>query len=116
MARRDDLKIFAEKHQLKMITIKRSHCLPTSQEKLVERAVETVLETDYGNFTIMIYKNAIDDLEHLALVYGTVAGKENVLVRAHSECMTGDVFHSTHCDCRKQLDAAMKMIAEEKKE
>ncbi|MEK7524449.1 MAG: bifunctional 3,4-dihydroxy-2-butanone-4-phosphate synthase/GTP cyclohydrolase II [Patescibacteria group bacterium] len=115
MARRDDLKIFAEKHQLKMITIKDLIAYRRLKEKLVERAVETVLETEYGNFTIMIYRNVVDNLEHLALVYGTVEGEENVLVRAHSECMTGDVFHSTHCDCRKQLDGAMQMIAEEKK-
>ncbi|OGJ43216.1 bifunctional 3,4-dihydroxy-2-butanone 4-phosphate synthase/GTP cyclohydrolase II [Candidatus Peregrinibacteria bacterium RIFCSPLOWO2_02_FULL_48_14] len=114
MARRDDLQKFAEKHGLKMITIKDLIAYRRLKEKLVQRAVETELETEHGNFTIMIYKNGVDDLEHLALVYGNVEGKENVLVRAHSECMTGDVFHSTHCDCRKQLDAAMRMIAREK--
>ncbi len=112
MARRDDLKLFAEKHGLTMITIKDLIAYRRLKEKLVEREVETDLDTEFGTFKIIIYKNAIDNREHLMLVKGDVTGKENVLVRAHSECMTGDVFHSVHCDCGPQLEAAMKMISE----
>ncbi|MFA4814539.1 MAG: bifunctional 3,4-dihydroxy-2-butanone-4-phosphate synthase/GTP cyclohydrolase II [Candidatus Gracilibacteria bacterium] len=112
MARRDDLKTFAEKHGLPMITIKDLIAYRRLKEKFVTREVETELETEYGTFKIIVYKNIVDDCEHLVLVKGDIAGKENVLVRAHSECMTGDVFHSIHCDCRSQLSAAMKMIAE----
>lgn len=112
MARRDDLKAFANKHELKIITIKDLIAYRRLKEKLVNREVETVLETEFGNFRIMVYSNQIDEREHLLLVKGNPEGKENVLVRAHSECMTGDVFHSVHCDCRKQLTAAMKLIEE----
>lgn len=112
MARRDDLKLFAEKHGLMMITIKDLIAYRRLKETLVEREVETALETEYGNFKIIVYSNSIDDREHLVLVKGEVAGKENVLVRAHSECLTGDIFHSVHCDCGPQLNAAMKMIAD----
>lgn len=112
MARRDDLKLFAEKHGLTMITIKDLIAYRRLKEKLVEREVETDLDTEFGTFKIIIYKNAIDNREHLMLVKGDVTDKENVLVRAHSECMTGDVFHSVHCDCGPQLEAAMKMISE----
>lgn len=113
MARRDDLEQFAEKHGLKMITIKDLIAYRRLKEKLVQREVETTLETEYGSFRIFVYSNAIDKLEHVLLVKGDVSGKKNVLVRAHSECMTGDVFHSIHCDCRSQLDAAMKLISKE---
>lgn len=112
MARRDDLVKFAKKHGLKMITIKDLIAYQRLKESLVKREVETLLETEYGKFTIIVYSNSIDSFEHLALVCGKVDGKENVLVRAHSECMTGDVFHSLHCDCGNQLNAAMKIIAE----
>ncbi len=112
MARRDDLKLFAEKHNLAMITIKDLIAYRRLKEKLVVREVETELDTEFGTFKIIIYKNAIDNRENLVLVKGDVAGKENVLVRAHSECMTGDVFHSVHCDCGPQLEAAMKMISD----
>ncbi|MFA6024633.1 MAG: bifunctional 3,4-dihydroxy-2-butanone-4-phosphate synthase/GTP cyclohydrolase II [Candidatus Gracilibacteria bacterium] len=112
MARRDDLKLFAEKHGLAMITIKDLIAYRRLKEKLIQKEVETDLETEYGPFKIMVYSNSIDNSESLLLVKGSVEGKENVLVRAHSECMTGDVFHSLHCDCGKQLAAAMKMIAD----
>lgn len=110
MARRDDLEIFAQKHGLKMITIKDLIAYRRLKEKLITREVETRLETEFGPFQIFIYSNAIDHLEHILLVKGDVQGKENVLVRAHSECMTGDVFHSLYCDCGPQLTAAMKQI------
>lgn len=110
MARRDDLEIFAQKHGLKMITIKDLIAYRRLKEKLITREVETRLETEFGPFQIFIYSNAIDHMEHILLVKGDVQGKENVLVRAHSECMTGDVFHSLYCDCGPQLTAAMKQI------
>jgi 3,4-dihydroxy 2-butanone 4-phosphate synthase/GTP cyclohydrolase II len=113
MARRDDLFDFAKKHGLKIITIQDLIAYRRLKEKLVNREVESSLETEYGNFRILVYSNAIDQQEHLLLVKGAVEGKENVLVRAHSECMTGDVFHSLHCDCRAQLDAALKLIGKE---
>lgn len=113
MARRDDLIEFAKKHDLKMITIQDLIAYRRLKEKLVTREVETELETEYGTFKVIVYSNRIDDREHLLLVYGELEGKENVLVRAHSECLTGDVFHSLHCDCRPQLDSALKTIAKE---
>lgn len=113
MARRDDLLEFAKKHDLKMITIQDLIAYRRLKEKLVTREVETELETEYGTFKVIVYSNLIDDREHLLLVYGDVEGKENVLVRAHSECLTGDVFHSLHCDCHPQLDSALKSVAKE---
>lgn len=113
MARREDLELFAQRHGLPMITIQALIAYRRLKENLVQKEVETVLETEYGPFKIAIYSNAIDDLEHVALIKGEPAGKKNVLVRAHSECMTGDVFHSLHCDCGAQLDAALKAIAKE---
>ena len=111
MARRDDLLEFAKEHGLKMITIQDLIAYRRLKEKLVTREVETMLQTEYGEFKIMVYSNCIDKSEHVLLVKGDVNGKENVLVRAHSECMTGDVFHSQYCDCGPQLDAALKQIA-----
>lgn len=112
MARVDDLKEFAKKHNLKIITIKDLICYRRQSEKLVEREVETKLETEWGEFKIIVYSNEIDNKEHLALIKGNPEGKKDVLVRVHSECMTGDVFKSMYCDCGKQLDFAMKKIAE----
>lgn len=110
MARKDDLEIFAKKHKLSMISIKDLIAYRRLKEKLVKREVESNLETEYGPFQILVYSNSIDEKEHLALVKGSVQGKENVLVRAHSECITGDIFHSLHCDCGRQLTAAMREI------
>ena len=112
MARVDDLKEFAKKHSLKIITIKDLICYRRQSEKLVEREVETKLETEWGEFKIIVYSNQIDNKEHLALIKGNPEGKKDVLVRVHSECMTGDVFKSMYCDCGKQLDYAMKKISE----
>ena len=88
-----------------------SHRLQT--ERLVHRVAEARLPTPHGEFTIIGYRNDVDQAEHVALVYGQVAGRENVLVRMHSKCLTGDVFHSGRCDCGWQLNNAMRMIAEE---
>lgn len=112
MARRDDLLEFAKEHDLRMITIQDLIAYRRLKEKLITLEVETELQTEFGEFTIRVYSNCIDDSEHVLLIKGDVAGKENVLVRAHSECMTGDVFHSEFCDCGPQLDAAMEKIAE----
>lgn len=113
MARRDDLFEYARKHQLPIITIKDLIAYRREMEKLVRREVETELNTEFGRFKLIAYQNDIDDRTHIVLMMGEIEGKENVLVRAHSECMTGDVFHSLHCDCHPQLEAAMKLIAEE---
>jgi 3,4-dihydroxy 2-butanone 4-phosphate synthase/GTP cyclohydrolase II len=82
------------------------------KEKLVHRVAETKLPTTYGEFTCIAYKAITDPDEHIALVYGDVAGDDPVLVRVHSQCVTGDVFGSQRCDCGEQLEMAMKMIAE----
>ncbi|MEK7146116.1 MAG: bifunctional 3,4-dihydroxy-2-butanone-4-phosphate synthase/GTP cyclohydrolase II [Patescibacteria group bacterium] len=112
MARLDDLKEFAKKHKLHIISIQDLIAYRRHNEKLVKREVETDLDTEFGTFKMIVYSNCIDQREHIALVYGEVENKKNILVRAHSECMTGDVFYSLHCDCRSQLNGAMKKIAE----
>lgn len=112
MARRDDLKHFAAGNDLKMITIQDLIAYRRLKESLISSEVETILDTEYGPFKMLVFKTAIDDHEHIALVKGSVEGKPDVWVRAHSECMTGDVFHSVHCDCGNQLKEAMRLIAE----
>lgn len=113
MARVDYLLEYAKKHNLKIITIKDLIAYRRKNEKLVNLEVETELETEYGKFTIMVYSNQIDGKEHVILKMGDVSNKKDVLVRVHSECMTGDVFHSLKCDCRPQFDSAMEKIAKE---
>ncbi|PJB88990.1 GTP cyclohydrolase II, partial [Candidatus Peregrinibacteria bacterium CG_4_9_14_0_8_um_filter_44_15] len=78
--------------------------------KLIEKSIETDLATEYGEMRMIVYKSLIDGKEHVALVKGNIKGKKNVLVRVHSECMTGDLFKSTQCDCQSQLDASLKII------
>lgn len=114
MARLPDLIDFAKKHELKIISIEDLIQYRRQQEKLIEKMVETNLETIYGSFKIMIYKENLTGAEHVALVHGHVKGEKNVLVRAHSECMTGDVFGSLHCDCNPQLQASLEMIQSQK--
>ncbi|MGA7396605.1 MAG: bifunctional 3,4-dihydroxy-2-butanone-4-phosphate synthase/GTP cyclohydrolase II [Solirubrobacterales bacterium] len=113
MARVDDLKTYAAKHELKMITIADLIKYRRKNEKLVERVVATGLPTTYGDFRAVGYRSLIDDKHHVAMVKGDVDTGEPVLVRVHSECLTGDVFHSMRCDCGEQLAAAMAMIEEE---
>jgi 3,4-dihydroxy 2-butanone 4-phosphate synthase/GTP cyclohydrolase II len=84
-------------------------------EKLVERVVSTALPTAYGEFAAVGYRSLIDDKHHVAMVKGDVSGEEDVLIRVHSECLTGDVFHSLRCDCGEQLEAALAMIEREGK-
>lgn len=111
MARLPDLLKFAKKHELKIISIEELIEYRRRTTQLIERLVETDLETKYGTFKIFVYKEKCTEAEHVALVHGDIAEKKEVLVRAHSECMTGDVFGSVHCDCNAQLHAAMRRIA-----
>ena len=113
MARVDDLVPYAEEHGLLMITISDLIEYRRHTERLVERGGQARLPTVYGEWTAVGYHSLIDGKHHLALVKGDVAGKENVLVRVHSECLTGDVFGSLRCDCGEQLAAAMKIIDDE---
>ena len=113
MARVPDLVAYCEVHGLKMITIKDLIVYRRRSDKLVERVVSTQLPTDYGIFEAVGYRSLVDDKHHVALVKGDIAGREDVLVRVHSECLTGDVFHSQRCDCGGQLVAALTMIEQE---
>jgi 3,4-dihydroxy 2-butanone 4-phosphate synthase / GTP cyclohydrolase II len=112
MARLPELLKFARKHRLKICTMADLIEYRRTREKLVERVEVVQLPTDYGNFDLVLYRSRLDDQHHLALVYGDVAGKAKVLVRVHSECLTGDVFGSRRCDCGSQLHQAMRQVAE----
>ena len=113
MARVDDLVGYATKHGLKMITIADLIAYRRENEKLVERVVSTALPTSFGDFRAVGFRSLVDDKHHVAMVKGEVDTGEPVLVRVHSECLTGDVFHSMRCDCGEPLAAAMAMIEEE---
>ena len=113
MARRPELEEFADEHDLLMLTVADIVSHRLKNERLVHRVAEAELPTPYGDFRIVGYSNDVDDREHVALVRGDVEEQENVLVRVHSKCLTGDVFHSRRCDCGLQLDAAMRQITEE---
>jgi 3,4-dihydroxy 2-butanone 4-phosphate synthase / GTP cyclohydrolase II len=112
MARLPELLKFAKKHRLKIYTIADLIQFRRTREKLVERVEVVKLPTDYGDFSLYLYHSKADKQDHLALVCGNVAGKSNVLVRVHSECLTGDVFGSRRCDCGPQLHQAMRQVAE----
>jgi len=112
MARMPQLKEFAKRHQLKIVTIADLVAYRMRTEMLVRRAADTRLPTAFGEFQSIVYENDVDQANHIALVMGTINPEEPVLVRVHSECLTGDVFGSQRCDCGDQLHAAMKMIAE----
>ena len=114
-ARRPELERFAAQHGLTFITVAQlvAHRLQT--ERLVHRVAEARLPTETGVWRVIGYKNDVDSHEHIALVLGDVGSDQSVLVRMHSKCLTGDVFHSLRCDCGWQLDTAMKMIAKEGK-
>jgi 3,4-dihydroxy 2-butanone 4-phosphate synthase/GTP cyclohydrolase II len=114
MARMADLEKFAEKHDLKIATIADLVAYRLREDTLVQRAVEARVPTEHaGVFKAVVYSNSVDNLDHLALVKGDISKAERVLVRVHSECLTGDVFGSARCDCGLQLNAAMKMIDQE---
>ncbi len=112
MARLPELLKFAKRHRLKICSIADLIQFRRTREKLVERIEVVKLPTDYGDFNLYLYHSKIDEQDHLALVCGEVAGKRNVLVRVHSECLTGDVFGSRRCDCGPQLHQAMRQVAE----
>jgi len=113
MARLPELEAFAEEHGLLMISIADLIRHRRQNEKLVRRVAEARIPTQYGEFTCYAYESVLNQDMHLALVMGAVQGEDDVLVRVHSECLTGDVFGSLRCDCGWQKDAAMKRIAEE---
>ena len=113
MARVSDLTKYAEQHGLLMITVAEIIEHRRRTENLIERGTPARLPTPWGEFTAIGYRSVVDGKEHLALVMGDVAGRDDVLVRVHSECLTGDVFGSLRCDCGEQLHAAMRMVAEE---
>jgi len=113
MARVPDLEGFCAKHDMKMITVADLIEYRRRQDKLVQREVEVRLPTAYGDFRAVAYRSLVDNKHHIALVKGEVDGADDVLVRVHSECLTGDVFHSLRCDCGEQLESALSMIEAE---
>jgi 3,4-dihydroxy 2-butanone 4-phosphate synthase / GTP cyclohydrolase II len=113
MARRPELERVAAEHGLTFITVAQLVEYRLAKERLVHRVAEARLPTPFGEFRIIAYRNDVDQAEHVALVYGDVAGRRDVLVRMHSKCLTGDVFGSARCDCGWQLHAAMRTIAEQ---
>jgi 3,4-dihydroxy 2-butanone 4-phosphate synthase/GTP cyclohydrolase II len=111
MARKDDLELFANKHNLKIITVKDLIAYRMSKESLVKKGAQAKMPTKYGDFNILVYENIIDGKEHVAMVFGKINPDEIIPVRVHSECLTGDVFGSKRCDCGEQLQNALYMIA-----
>jgi 3,4-dihydroxy 2-butanone 4-phosphate synthase/GTP cyclohydrolase II len=113
MARVPDLEKFSKEHDVKLVTVAQIIEYRHAYETQVSCAVETKLPTPFGEFRLRAYENEIDDLTHVALVMGEPEGKDDVLVRVHSACLTGDALHSLRCDCGEQLEAAMEIIAAE---
>jgi 3,4-dihydroxy 2-butanone 4-phosphate synthase/GTP cyclohydrolase II len=113
MARVDDLAGYCARHELKMITIADLIAYRRRHDKLVERVAAAQLPTAFGEFEVVGYRSLVDEKHHVALVKGEVSGRGDVLVRVHSECLTGDVFHSLRCDCGEQLESALAMIEAE---
>jgi 3,4-dihydroxy 2-butanone 4-phosphate synthase/GTP cyclohydrolase II len=113
-ARRPQLEAFARKHALTFVTVAQLVAHRLGTERLVHRVAEARLPTeDHGSWRIVGYRNDVDDHEHVALIYGELGHGEDVMVRMHSKCLTGDVFHSMRCDCGWQLDTAMRMMVAE---
>jgi len=115
MARVPDLIPYCERHGLKLVTVADLIEYRRRTEKLVERTTSVRLPTAYGEFTAVAFRERLTGKHHLALVRGDVDGVQNVLVRVHSECLTGDVFHSLRCDCGEQLEQALQQIAREER-
>src|SRR5439155_5361919 len=115
MARVPDLVEYCERHGLKMITVADLIEYRRRTEKLVERMTSVRLPTAYGEFTAIAFREQLTGKHHVALVRGEIEGAENVLVRVHSECLTGDVFHSLRCDCGEQLELALERIGAEER-
>ncbi len=113
MARLPQLEVIASKHNLKIISISDLITYRRRYEKMVKKITEAKLPTNYGEFTVMAYKSSVDKTEHIAMVKGDISGKKPVLVRVHSECLTGDVFKSLRCDCGEQFELAMQKMNEE---
>jgi 3,4-dihydroxy 2-butanone 4-phosphate synthase/GTP cyclohydrolase II len=113
MARVGDLEPYCRRHGLKMVTVADLVAYRRRHDKLVERVVSTGLPTTFGEFVAVGYRSLVDNKHHVALVKGSVDGASDVLVRVHSECLTGDVFHSLRCDCGEQLESALSMIEQE---
>ncbi|MEV6912965.1 bifunctional 3,4-dihydroxy-2-butanone-4-phosphate synthase/GTP cyclohydrolase II [Amycolatopsis sp. NPDC051071] len=113
MARRDELEVFAADHDLKMITIADLIAYRRRTEKQVERVAEARIPLSAGTFRAVGYDSLLDGIEHIAFVFGDVGDGEDILVRVHSECLTGDVFGSLRCDCGPQLEAALEAVAKE---
>ncbi len=113
MARVPDLELYCQKHGLKMVTVADLIAYRRRNDKLIERVVEAGLPTKFGDFTVVGFRSLVDDKHHVAMVKGEIDGQEDVLVRVHSECLTGDVFHSLRCDCGQQLEDALARIEDE---
>jgi 3,4-dihydroxy 2-butanone 4-phosphate synthase/GTP cyclohydrolase II len=113
MARMPQLEVIADKLGLKIVSVAELIAYRYRHERLVQRVAEAKLPTPHGEFTVIAYKSTTDPDEHLALVMGDIATEDPVLVRVHSQCLTGDVFHSLRCDCGEQIDMAMQKIAKE---
>jgi 3,4-dihydroxy 2-butanone 4-phosphate synthase/GTP cyclohydrolase II len=113
MARVPDLAEYCERHGLKMITVADLIAYRRRHDKLVERVVDAAMPTAFGDFQVYGYRAVLDGKHHIAMVKGDVSGQDDVLVRVHSECLTGDVFHSLRCDCGEQLESALAMIEQE---
>jgi len=113
MARMPDLEVFAARHDLKICTVADIIAYRMRTESFVHQAAETILPTPYGEFRAIAFVNDIDSYEHLAIVKGEIDPEKEILVRVHSQCLTGDVFGSYRCDCGAQLDKAMQMVQEE---
>ena len=110
MARVPDLIAYKNQHNMKLITIQDLIAYRLKHDKLVHREVEVKLPTDYGDFKVIAYRNEVDDKEHLAIIKGDLSSSSASLVRIHSECLTGDVFHSNRCDCGPQLEESLAQI------
>lgn len=113
MSRMDDLLAFSKKHNLKIASVEALVEYRKRHDKLVSIAAETKLPTKFGEFRIIVFKNEVDHKEHLMIVKGDVRGKSDVLMRIHSECLTGDIFGSHRCDCGEQLENALRSIEEQ---
>jgi len=113
MARVPDLEAYCVRHDLKMVTVADLIAYRRKHDKLIERVVEAAMPTAFGDFHVVGFRSLIDDKHHVAMVKGEVSGQPDVLVRVHSECLTGDVFHSLRCDCGQQLEDALLRIEQE---
>jgi 3,4-dihydroxy 2-butanone 4-phosphate synthase/GTP cyclohydrolase II len=113
MARMPDLQAFAETHNLPIITVQDLIAYRRRTEQLVQMVAEAKLPSDYGDFTLKVFENTVDGKDHVAIIKGDILPDQPVLVRVHSECLTGDIFGSRRCDCGPQLHAALAMIEQE---